>query len=209
MTMTPDTPDPEARAPLSESETHERLTEVFKREHRKLVDRAHRGLSRHKKDRRDEAEEIVIRAFHKVLEKIRGSVVIGNLIGYWREAVRNELSNEYRHDDMRRRTQSALDFELEKVAPSPESLCLSEEQQRLLQEASEGLPAKCRAAFRWVLWEGLTPKDVVARFAAEGIEISERQVSRYIDAGSEACRRALEVYEDPQICEDPQKEGVG
>ena len=207
--MTPDTPDPEAQGPLSESETHERLTEVFKREYRPLVERAHRGLSHHKKDRRDAAEEIVTRAFHKVLEKIRGSVAIGNLIGYWREAVRNELNNEYRHDDMRHRTQPALHYELEKLAPSPESLSLSEEQQRLLHEASEGLPPKCRAAFRWVLWEGLTPKDVVARFSEQGIEISERQVSRYIDTGGEACRRALEAYEDPQICEDPKKEGVG
>jgi RNA polymerase sigma factor (sigma-70 family) len=208
MIMNPDTPEPEAQVPLSESETHERLTEVFRREYRKQVERAHRGLSRHKKDRRDEAEEIVTRAFYKVW-KIRGTTVIGNLIGYWREAVRNELRNEYRHDDMRRRTQPALDYELEKVAPSPESLCLSEEQKRLLQEASESLPPKCRAAFRWVLWEGLTPKDVVARFATQGIEISERQVSRYIDAGSEACRRALEACEDPQNCEDPKKEGVG
>jgi RNA polymerase sigma factor (sigma-70 family) len=206
--MSPDTPEPEAHAPLSESETHERLTEVFKREYRKLVERAHRGLSHHKKDRQDEAEEIVTRAFYKVW-KIRGSAVIGNLIGYWREAVRNELLNQYRHDDMRRRTRFALDYELEKIAPSPESLCLSEEQQRLLQEASESLPPKCRAAFRWVLWEGLTLRDVVGRFAAEGIEISERQVSRYIGAGSEACRLALEAYEAPPICEDPQKERVG
>ena len=205
--MNPDTPEPEAQAPLSESETHERLTEVFKREHRKLVDRAHRGLSRHKKDRRDEAEEIVTRAFYKVW-KIRGTTVIGNLIGYWREAVRNELRNEYRHDDMRRRTQPALDYELEHSFPSPESLCLNEEQQRVLQQVCESLPDKCRAAFRWALWEGLTPRDIVTRFAGQGIEIGERQVSRYLDAGSDACRRALEALEDRLSCEDHQKEGV-
>lgn len=206
--MSPDTPEPEAQAPLSEAETRERLTEVFKREYRKQVERVHRGLSRHKKDRWDEAEEVVTRAFHKVLKKIQGSVAIGNLVGYWREAVRNELRNEYRHDDMRRRTQPALEYEIEKVAPSPESLCLNEEQQRILQEASEGLSAKCRAAFRWTLWEGLTPGAVVDRFAAQGIEISERQVSRYIDAGSEACRRALDAHRDRQTCEDHQKEGI-
>lgn len=206
--MSPDTKEPEAQAPLSDSQARERLTEVFRREYRRLVERAHGRLSRHKKDRWDEAEEIVTRAFQKVLEKVKGAVVIGNLVGYWREAVRNELRNEYRHDDMRRRTQPALDYELEHSFPSPESLCLNEEQQRVLQQVCEGLPDKCRAAFRWALWEGLTPRDIVTRFAGQGIEIGERQVSRYLDAGSEACRRALEALEDRLSCEDHQKEGV-
>jgi|GEM_PF-6146448 len=203
--MSPDTKEPEAQAPLSDSRARERLTAVFTREYRRLVERVQGGLSRHKKDRRDEAEEIVTRAFQRVLEKVKEAVVIDNLVGYWREAVRNELRNEYRHDDMRRRVQPALDYELEHSFPSPESLCLSEEQQQVLQQACEVLPNKCRAAFRWALWEGLTPRDIVTRFAGQGIEISERQVLRYLDAGSEACRRALE---DRLNCEDHQKEGV-
>ena len=153
--MSPDTPEPEAQAPLPESVTPERLTELFKREYPRLVELAYRGLSRHKKDRRDAAEDIVDRALQKVLEKHHESVVIGNLIAYLREAVRNELRNEYRQDDKRRETEPALDYELERIAPSPEWLCLSEEQERLLQETVEALPAKCRAAFRWMMWEHL------------------------------------------------------
>lgn len=207
--MNPETPEPEAQAPSTESVTPERLTEVFKREYPRLVQRAYRGLSRHKKDRKDEAEELVAGALGNVFEKTRGPVGIGNLVGYWGGAVRNALLNLYRRDDILRQTQPALACELDRSAPSPESLCLSQEQGRLLRETVEHLPAKCRAAFCWMIWEDLTPKEVVARFATEeGINVSERQVLRYRDAGREACRRALDAYEERPIVEEPRKEGI-
>lgn len=207
--MSPDTPEPEAQEPLPESVTHQRLTEVFRREYRKLVDRVYRGLSGDKKNRRDAAEEIVARAVLKVLEKDRESDAIGNVVAYLRKAVQNELHNEHREDGKLHQTRLALEYELGGTAPSAEWICLSDEQRRLLQDAVEDLPPKCRAAFRWMMWEHLTPKEVVARFATKGIKITDRQVLRYRDAGCKACRRAFEAYEERRIVEDPRKEGVG
>jgi RNA polymerase sigma factor (sigma-70 family) len=205
--MSPDAQKPEAQARFSESQARERLTEVCKRDYHKLVQFVRRRLSRDKADQRDEAEEIVARSLFNVL--LKGPLQsVASLSAYWLTAVRNELRNDYRHADMRRRTEPALAYE-HQPSPSPESLCLEQELEEerarvrdtVLREAIDALSARRRMAFRLKVWEGLSTREVVARFAAEGIEISGRQVLRYVDDGWEACRRALQAHED-------KKEGI-
>jgi RNA polymerase sigma factor (sigma-70 family) len=195
--MSPDAQKPEAQARICDSEARERLTEVCQRDYQKLVQFVRRRLSHDKADPRDEAEEIVARSLFKVL--LKGPLQsVASLSAYWLTVVRNELSNDYRHADIRRRTESAVAYE-HPPSPSPEALYLEQELEdergRVLRQAIDALSARHRMAFRLKEWEGLSTREIVARFAAEGIEIGERQVSRYVDAGWEACRRALRAHE--------------
>ena len=196
--MSPDAQKSEIQARLSNPEVRARLTEVFKRDFRKLVALAGRWLARDTGDRRDEAEEIVNRSLLKVI--LQGPLESVTRISlYWRAAVKNELRNRFRHSDMRRRVAAALAYE-HSPEPSLESSYLErelmQERKRVLQQAIGNLPAKARFAFRLMVWDELETREIVARFATEGIEVSERQVLRYVKAGWEACERALEAYED-------------
>jgi RNA polymerase sigma factor (sigma-70 family) len=197
MAMSPDAQKTEVQARLSNPEVRARLTEVFKRDFRKLVALAARWLARDTGDKQDEAEEIVNRSLLKVIS--RGPLQsVARISVYWRAAVKNELRNRFRHSDMRRRIAAALAYE-HSPEPSLESSYLErelmQERKRVLQQAIENLPARTRMAFRLSEWEELETREIVARLAVEGIEVSERQVLRYIEAGWKACCRALEAYE--------------
>jgi DNA-directed RNA polymerase specialized sigma24 family protein len=195
--MSPDAQKSEIQARLSEPEVRERVTEVCKRDFRKLVTLVIRRLSRDAGDKRDVAEEIVAQSLLQVL--LKGPLQsVPRISAYWRATVENALRNLFRHADMRRRIAAALAYE-HSPEPSLESSYLErelmQERKRVLQQVIENLPARTRMAFQLRVWEELETREIVARLAVEGIEVSERQVLRYVEAGWEACDRALEAYE--------------
>ncbi len=195
--MTPDAQKSEIEARLSEPGARERLAEVCRRDFRKLVAFVMRRLSRDTGDKRDVAEEIVAQSLLRVVLKAPLHSV-ARISAYWRATVENMLRNSYRHLDMRRRVAAALAYG-HSPEPSLESSFLErelmQERKRVLQQAIEALPAKARLAFRLSVWEEFETREIVARLADEGIEVSDRQVLRYLEAGWEACRRALEAHE--------------
>lgn len=195
--MSPEAQKNEIQARLSEPEVQERVAEVCKRDFHKLVALAIRRLSRDTGDKRDVAEEIVAQSLLQVL--LKGPLQsVPRISAYWRVTVENKLCNLFKHSNIRRRVAAALAYE-HSPEPSLESSYLERElmqgRQKVLQQAIKELPAKARSAFRLKVWEELETREIVARLAVEGIEVSERQVLRYIDAGWEACERALEAFE--------------
>jgi RNA polymerase sigma factor (sigma-70 family) len=188
---------------------NDRLADLCRTHFRKLVAYASRRLSGAPLDRRDKAEDVVSRSLLKVIE--RSPCKSADTMGaYWHTTVANELRNEYRHADMRRRTEAALAYEYETTHPSPELTYLAQERNKVLQHAIESLSPRRRMAFRLKEWEGLSAREVAARLQAEGIHVGERQVLRYVDEAWTACRRALEAYEDRKKDrkEDRKKEGI-
>jgi RNA polymerase sigma factor (sigma-70 family) len=154
-----------------------------------------RRLSGAPQDRRDQAEDIVSRSLLKVIERSPCESVT-TMGAYWQTTVSNELRNEYRHADMRRRTAPSLAYEHETIHPSPESTYLTQERNRVIHQAIESLSPRRRMAFRLKEWQGLSAREVADRFAAEGIAVGERQVLRYVEEAWTTCQQALEAYED-------------
>jgi RNA polymerase sigma factor (sigma-70 family) len=209
--MTTDAKKAQGLAHYSDPETRNaRLADLCRTHFRKLVAYASRRLSGAPLDRRDKAEDVVSRSLLKVIERspCKSTDTMG---AYWHTTVTNELRNEYRHADMRRRTEAALAYERESTHPSPESTYLAQERNRVLQRAIESLSPRRRMAFRLKEWEGLSAREVAGRLTAEGIEVGERQVLRYVDEAWAACRGALEAYEDrkqDRKVVDRKKEGI-
>ena len=176
----------------------ERLTELCGRYYHYFVRYVAARLSGHGLDRRAAAEDIVSRTLAQVMaHDPTGSV--SALAAYWRTSVDHELSNDHRHAEVVSRNEQAIAYEQqgEGEYPSPESLSMDEEQARFLQETTESLPAKLRLAFRLKVWDGLSTKEIVARFAAQGVTVSERQVSRYVADARGVVERALAAYRNP------------
>ncbi len=185
---------PPALNPPSEAR-NARLADLCKRQFRALVAYASRRLSGAPLDRRDKAEDVVSRSLLKVMER-SPCASSATLRAYWHTTVTNELRNEYRHADVRRRAEAGLAHEQDTTHPSPESTYLLQERGRVMQKAIESLSPRCKMAFRLKEWEGLSAREVAARLAAEGIDVGERQVLRYVEEAWAVCQRALEAYED-------------
>jgi RNA polymerase sigma factor (sigma-70 family) len=176
---------------IEDDEAHAaRVTEVFVHHRGRLF----AWLCR--KAPRDEAEEIVAKAFINVLEAGKSVYPVGNLPAYVYKSARNQLSNFYRDRTVRRARLVRLIPEGMETCDSLESVVLKEERQNALIGAINRLPPRGRMAFQLRMYEGLSCKEIAARFAERGLNVTERTVLRDIRSAYEACRRALEAWED-------------
>jgi len=165
------------------------VREVFRRHRDRLLSWVCR------KAPRDEAEEIVARAFTRVLEMGESVSSVSNLVAYVRKSATNQLINYYRDRTARRKKLVLLIPEGMETGDSLESLVLKDERQKALMEVINGLPSRCRTAFQLRIWDGMSCKEITAHFADQGLEITERTVLRDISFAYETCQRALEDWE--------------
>jgi RNA polymerase sigma-70 factor (ECF subfamily) len=181
------------RLPESE-ERNKRLSELCIRYWDKLVAYAFRGLSPERPDRKDLAKEIVDRSLLKVVE--RGpSESVTTLGAYWRKTIDHELVNEFRHDGVRNRAAPVLTQKLQDTHPSPDSEYMADEMLAAVAQAMESLPPRCRLAFRLKEWEDKSTREIADVLASEGVEVTPRQVARYIDHARGVVLQALAAYE--------------
>jgi RNA polymerase sigma factor (sigma-70 family) len=173
---------------FDEPKTHaERVAEVFRRKYKSLRKQLLRKASA------DVVEDILAQAFQQVLARPLSPVA--EMYGYIWLAAKNLLANHYRHQEVRRTKLKVLAAEETETGCSLEASTLDDERRRLLVETIQGLPPQYRLAFRLRFYEELSNKEIVARFAEHGINITERTVLRYIDKVYDTCRQVLERSE--------------
>ena len=167
----------------------ERVTEVFRHHRESLF-----AWLRRKAPKND-AEEIVDRAFTNVLEMGKSLCSVSNLVAYVRKSATHQLINYYRDRSARRKKLVLLIPEGSETGDSLESIVLKEELQGALMRVVRELPPRCRMAFQLRVWEGMSCKEIAARLAEQGLSVTERTVLRDISFAYEACQRALEAWE--------------
>lgn len=65
------------------------------------------------------------------------------------------------------------------------------ERSEILQRAIGGLRPLCRMALILRVWDELPYEAIVARFAANGVNLTERTIRQYVAQGMECCRKAI------------------
>jgi RNA polymerase sigma-70 factor (ECF subfamily) len=123
------------------------------------------------------AKEIVQEAF---LRTYRQGESVTSLRAFLFSTARNLAANEYRHRRTVERSASGDfdDWRLELQCESPESELLTDERNRLMQEAIDRLPPQCRAAFTLRVFHECSYKEV-----ADRLGISAKTVEKHIARG--------------------------
>jgi RNA polymerase sigma factor (sigma-70 family) len=184
MAQDPEKSDFLSDVPVS-SEHEERVAEVFDREHPRLL----KSLLR--KAPRQDAEDILSKAFTKVLDHPSASV--SNLIAYLGQTIHHLLVNYYRDKKLRRNKLELFESEESGTVPSPEVEIIEQQHRDALNRVIDGMKPRVRLAMQLRLYEDLSTPEIVARFAERGIRVTERTVQRCLDRGYEMCRQALET----------------
>jgi RNA polymerase sigma-70 factor, ECF subfamily len=123
------------------------------------------------------AKEIVQEAF---LRTYRQGESVTTLRAFLFSTARNLAANEYRHQRTVERSASGDfdDWRLGLQCESPESELLTDERNRLMQEAIDRLPPQCRAAFTLRVFHECSYKEV-----ADRLGISAKTVEKHIARG--------------------------
>jgi RNA polymerase sigma factor (sigma-70 family) len=151
-------------------------------------------LSRSRKDRADLAKELVATVFHNIC--VGGQAYyVTDMTAFCFRALDNQLYNYLRHEAVVERTKEEVADGRPSV-PSPESMVLNDERTRKIWDAVGQLPYRARMTYQWHEWDGLSTQEIIARFAQEGIFVSERTVQRYFNDAREALAEKLAIYRD-------------
>jgi RNA polymerase sigma-70 factor (ECF subfamily) len=166
-----------------------RVRQCFKDNHAQLV----RWLTL-RLGTRAGAGEIADQAFARMLEATRPER-IENLKAYVYRIATNLAAEKAETAAVHRRLQQVLICERYVSDPSPESLCLEQQQQEFLQKVVQSLPPRVRWALQLRFWEGLQYVDITQRFRARGVVVNLRTVQRWVAYGLERCRHEMERLE--------------
>ena len=143
----------------------------------------------------EEAEETVYTIFTRLWKNRATILEINNLKVYLYKSVRFEVG---KINQRKKGSYVTIDETLEVnfLASSPDSpytKLLEHELKTILDEAIEGLPPQCKAAFKLVKEEGLKYKE-----AAEALGISKNTVENHLVKALKALKKALRDYEKGQ-----------
>jgi RNA polymerase sigma-70 factor (ECF subfamily) len=168
-----------------------------------LFNRYHAGLVRSLAARTrswDDARDLASQAFTELLALERPASV-GSFGAYLYGTARNLATNHLIRQAMRLRKDRLAGYESEQVSPSPEPMVAVLQRHALVQRALQRLPANWRMALILRVWDELPYREILARFADDGIEVTERTARRYVAAALEQCRREILAAED---CLEPE-----
>jgi RNA polymerase sigma factor (sigma-70 family) len=182
-------PESVASPPLGAAHK-QRIALLFAEYHRKLE-----KYIWNKTGSREEAQDIASQAFTELLARNPGSV--GFFERYLYRVARNLATDHLKHQSMRLRKQYLIHDETGGTSPSPESVLVDVERDINLGRAIEGLPPRVLMVFVLRILDGLPYDEIVARFAASGVQLTERTIRRYLERAFVACRREILAAESP------------
>jgi RNA polymerase sigma factor (sigma-70 family) len=167
------------------------VAQLFARNHTKLVKDVSMRIGSW-----EDSKDIAADAFSALLALERpGSV---SFFGpYLYRTARNLAANHLKRRTIQRRKEHLLRNETPSYVASLESAFATQERIAILQRAVEKLPPVIRMAVTHRIWDGLTYEEIVARFAAKGINLTERTVRRYVAQAFYFCRQEVLAAENP------------
>jgi len=180
------------RAELSEDHVR-RIGKLFQDEYARLV---HYMAARTQSW--SEARDIASQAFAQVLE-MENPETVSFLKAYVYRAARNLATDRAKSASIRHRLNPIVQQDIAETSPSPEPLLMEEQRLRVLQQAVEVLRPTRRMLLRWRIWEELSYAQIEARFAAEGVIVTERTLNRWYAEGLKELREAIGRAEESQL----------
>jgi RNA polymerase sigma-70 factor (ECF subfamily) len=176
------------------SEDHiRRIGELFQDEYARLV---HYMAARTKSW--PEARDIASQAFAQVLE-IENPETVSFLKAYVYRAARNLATDRAKSAAIRNRLDQIVHHEFAGTSPSPEPLLMQEQRLQVLQQAVEALRPTRRLVLRWRMWDELSYAQIEARFAADGVVVTERTLNRWYAEGLKELRKAIRRAEELEL----------
>jgi RNA polymerase sigma factor (sigma-70 family) len=186
-----------ASRPSDRGSRAEHLTQLFNEYHGRLVKflaaRTHSW---------DDARELAAQTFEQIISR-NGSESISFFSAYLYRTARNLATDQLRKRATQLRTASLVRYDPSVPEASPEPIHVQAERLAVLQRARQQLPPHLRLALALRLEDDLPDSEIVARFAAEGVQISERTVRRYLTAAFTQIRQALIAAESPTREQEP------
>lgn len=179
-------------SPCADEPHAQRVADLFRRYHAGLV----RSLAARTQSW-DEARDLAAQAFTELLALKRPESV-GFFGAYLYRTARNLTTNHLIRRALRQRKDRLAGIASEQISPSPEPLVSEQQRHALVQDTLQRLPAHWRMALILRVWEGLSYQEILARFAHEGVALTERTARRYVAAALDQCRRELLGKEDGQ-----------
>ena len=154
--------------------------------HAQFYDELLRYFAREVKDPH-EAQDLVQETYGRVLAKVAAGERIENPRGLLYEIARNLLIDRHRQLVVRNHTsEEALADMHAPPSHEPEACYAGLQRVRLLEQAIENLPLRCRQAFVLHKLDGLPQAEVAIRMG-----VSLNMVERHIMLAVAACRKAL------------------
>lgn len=142
----------------------------------------------------DLANELVATVFHNIC--VGGQAYyVTDMTAFCFRALHNELNNYLRHEEVVQRTKDEV-IDRHPSVRSPEGLVLDAERTKMIWDAVRQLPYELKMTYHWHEWDGLSTREIIARFERDGISVCERTVQRYFNDAREALAKKLGIYKE-------------